>query len=371
MAYLIDTTLRDGEQTPGVCFPYSAKLRIVGKLVSLGVKEVEIRTPVRDPVLFQECQGLLTSGHPVEWLVWCRARPEDLDAAYACGARRVHIAYPTSDLQLDTINARWENALTYLEPLVCAAVQRFDFVSVGAQDASRTPMERLVEYGRALQSWGVRRLRLADTLGLMMPRQVSAMVEALRTSVDKMTFEFHGHNDLGMATANAFSALAAGADAASATVLGIGERAGNAALEQLVMAMRHHYPDVSGQFNTPVIAELTRTVAECLSTNIPDNQPIVGENTRRHQSGIHIAGMLKDSRSYQPFDPALAGCGPVVLEIGALAGRHALRHTLEKAGLHPQDDALESLLLQTKNLVRQKGRPLTDAELASLCQGTR
>ena len=366
MNLLLDTTLRDGEQSPGAYFSLEEKSAIALRLLALGIQEIEVRSPVGDPVLQEQTRQLLHQV-PARWLLWCRAHPADIETALACDARRLHLAYPTSDIQLSTLHTKWENALTVLKELCAEAVKRADFVSVGAQDASRTPVKRLIAYGEALASCGVKRLRLADTLGLMMPMQVASLVRTLKKALPGLELEFHAHNDLGMATANALTALTSGAHTASATVMGIGERAGNAALEQLVWALSHHYPDYSRHWRPEHIAGLCQSVAQALKTPIAPAQPLVGEYSRLHQSGIHVAGLLKDARSYQPFDPARLGCAPMKLELGPLSGRHALRHVLEEAGIALEDLSLEGVWEEARSLMREQKRALKEEELRQIC----
>lgn len=364
MAYLIDTTLRDGEQAPGVCFSREQKMRITQMLVTLGIREIELRSPVQDPEGLGDWQALLAAYPEVNWLCWCRARSEDLDAAHVAGARRVHIALPVSDVQLDTLQMDFTVALERLRPLIDRAAREFDFVSVGAQDASRTPVERLAEYANVIQSAGAVRLRLADTLGLSTPAKVATLVQSIRAQCPALALEFHGHNDLGMATANARMALDSGADCASATVLGLGERCGNASLEQLVLSL---VLEGDVHYDSTCLLDLCQEVARAAHRDIALDRPLVGADAVRHQSGIHVAGLLRNPQSYQPFDPALVGrAGGAELLVGALTGRHALKHFLACCGEYPDDKCLEGLLVKVRGEVRLLGRSLGLEELLVL-----
>lgn len=341
--YLIDTTLRDGEQTPDVCFSLAQKLQIAEAVCRFGVREVEIRSPVQDTALMKESRALLQSGIGVDWLMWCRCKPEDLDAAEEAGATRVHLAYPVSDLQLATLGTEWDTAQEWLHHFYQDAIRRFAYVSVGAQDASRTSPVRLGSLLQLAQNAGIQRVRLADTLGIMTPRSVGSMVASLHAAFPSMQLEFHGHNDLGFATANSLAALEHGASYASATVLGIGERCGNACLEQLAFSLYQQGHPSLNHFRMEQIMPLCTLVAQSAKRAIPEGQPLVGRDAVRHQSGIHVAGMLKDPRSYQPFDPELIGRRGAQLEFGAHSGKSLLRHRLHKLGKEISPQQLQEL----------------------------
>lgn len=362
--YLIDTTLRDGEQAPGVSYNTQQRLAIVEQLVRIGITEIEMRAPVLDPEGVAVWQTLQAAQFPVQWLAWCRARPEDLDAAWQAGATRVHIALPVSDVQLETLGLNFDAAMAQMQMVVRSAVARFAYVGVGAQDASRTPLPRLLEYARLMRDAGAHRLRLADTLGLATPRSTSELIAAVRSHVPDMEIEFHAHNDLGMATANARMALDSGADCVSATVLGIGERCGNASLEQLVLGL--HLTGHSG-YDPAGIHRLCQLVADASGREIAPGQPVVGADAVRHQSGIHVAGLLKNPASYQPYDPAMVGRSDgMELMLGALTGRHALRHFLAKWSVYPDDACLSDLLREVRAEVARLGRSIDAVELLRL-----
>ena len=369
--HLIDTTLRDGEQAPGVCFSLQEQLLIAEKLVALGVREIEVRSPVNDPQQLQDLRALMHSQPKVDWLVWCRARQEDVDAASAAGATRIHIAFPTSDRQIATLGHTWSKAQQGLADLYQDAVKHFSFVSAGAQDASRTDIDRLENYAVRLQSWGVQRLRIADTLGLLTPRTTQNICQALHTKLPSLALEFHGHNDLGFATANALQALENGAQAASATILGLGERCGNASLEQLLLTLHLNYPEHKQTYHLELLQDLCETVARAAHYTIPPEQPLCGSSAVRHQSGIHIDGLLKDPQSYQPFDPALIGrSSEPQFDMGSLSGRHALSHILEGFGVLNPGIALNALLQIVRKKARTLKRTLSPQEVFEIFQAT-
>ncbi len=365
----LDTTLRDGEQAAGVCFTFEGKLRIVNALIQIGIQEIELRSPVQDVLLIEHTCTLLEKYPQVQWLLWCRSHALDLESAYACGASRVHIAFPISDVQLATIGCDWDTGREYLLRQIHWAKRHFDFVSVGAQDASRSSPERLLEFAQRVQNAGVNRIRIADTLGISTPSKVTSQIHILKNAIH-LPIDFHAHNDLGFASANAFATAEAGAQTLSLTVLGLGERAGNAAMEQVLLALHMHLPQWVQEYQISAIKSLCEVVSEEAARSIPCAQPLVGENAFVHQRGIHIAGTLRHPQSYQEITQQTIGASHHSFEIGALSGKHALKHALEKMDLQVDEDDTELLLHAVRQYARNVRRLLTEQELFDLCEMT-
>ncbi|HSQ41367.1 MAG TPA: hypothetical protein VLM37_03705 [Fibrobacteraceae bacterium] len=360
---LIDTTLRDGEQAPGVCLRVEDRIAIARGLVEFGVTELEIRSPVLDPRGQEETRTLMQAVPEAQWLLWCRARQEDLEIAQKLGAQRAHVAFPMSDVQLSSIGWSWEAAQSFLQEFIAEAKRHFSFVSAGAQDASRTSIERLSTFCQQMVDKGVSRLRVADTLGLLSPLEVQHLFTNLRSACPGLDLEFHGHNDLGMATANALTALQSGASHVSATVLGIGERCGNAALEQVALALKLRGHPEADKFHLESVQRLCKQVSRAMERPIPASQPIVGSDSNRHQSGIHVQGLLRDPRTYQPYAPELVGKPGPEIVLGATTGRDALRHLLRQQGVTVEDSLLLPLLARVKERIHQQGHNLAPEEL--------
>jgi homocitrate synthase NifV len=222
--------------------------------------------------------------------------------------------------------------LMQMEKLVHKARAVFDHVTVGAQDASRADESFLIEFAGRAYAAGASRLRIADTVGIGRPSSIGGLVRCLRLAVPDLDLEFHGHNDLGMATANALSALESGARSVSVTVNGLGERAGNAALEQIVMALEMH-PSLGCAVDAPALLSLSRLVARAAGRAIAPDQPVVGDRVFTHESGIHCHAMFSDVRAYEPFSPQQSGHCDRRFVLGSHSGGTAIRNLLRQAGI--------------------------------------
>ena len=362
--HIIDTTLRDGEQAPGVVFSFDEKLKIAALLDDAGVSELEVGTPVMGECEQLVIKEIVRSGFKFQSTCWGRSTESDMLAAEKTGAGRMNISFPVSAIQQAAIgkDRRW--VLERIKPMLAFAHQRFDFVAVGAQDASRADREFLKEFITACLAEGAGRIRIADTVGTLNPLSTMELFQWLGREFPRANFEFHGHNDLGMATANTVSAALAGCASASLTVNGLGERAGNACLEEVAAAMKVS-ADTDCGIHLDKLPELCHAVEKASRRKIHESKPIVGEMICRHESGIHCRSLVKDQLSYQAFDPADFG-RKTELVIGKHSGSGGLNHFLKSRGIFVSKEQLADTVLRLKDTAKRTKKALDFEEALML-----
>lgn len=362
---IVDTTLRDGEQTAGVVFSNKEKVVIARMLDAIGVDEIEAGTPAMGGDEKEAVKAIAQSNLKAMVMAWNRPVIEDLKHSIDCGVNAVAISISTSDIHI-------QNKLQKTRQWVLDAVAKATdfakshdlYVSVNAEDGSRTDMDYLIRFARVALDAGADRIRFCDTVGVLDPFTTHRKISELRQAIPGIQIEMHTHNDFGMATANAIAGVLAGATHVGVTVNGLGERAGNAALEEVVMALKHVLNSEIA-IDTTKLRRLSEYVAVASARPLPLNKAVVGANVFAHESGIHVDGALKDPRTYEAYDPAEVGLERRIL-IGKHSGSAAFRKKLRDAGIEPDEALMPELLNRVKKCAVELKRSLLDEEFVDL-----
>jgi homocitrate synthase NifV len=359
-----DTTLRDGEQAPYVAFNTSEKLSIAQTLVACGADELEIGIPAMGKREQEDIKELLSLGLDVRMMSWNRAKMSDLEASLECGVKAVDLSIPISELLIDLKFGGNKTAmLKELETTIRVAKQEGLFVCIGGEDSSRGSIEFMKEVMTLGKELGADRFRYCDTVGIMTPTQVYNDVKTL-TKLNILPIEMHTHNDFGLANANALSGLDAGAISVNTTVIGLGERAGNASFEQISMALKHLYGQTR-QVDTLGMRNLAVIVANAAGLTLSPSAPIIGEHIFSHESGVHANGMMKNSRAYEPFDAEEVG-SLRQYPIGKHSGTGTILYHLKQLGIDAQKHTLQDLLPRIREIVTSRKKVLSEVELITL-----
>jgi homocitrate synthase NifV len=348
--FIVDTTLRDGEQTAGVSFLEKDKILIAKKLDEAGVDIIEAGIPAMGLDEINRIRKIIELDLKAIILTWNRMNIDDINKSILTGTKNVHISVPASDIQINkklNKNRKW--VIEKLKEAITYSKEKNLVVSIGAEDASRAEFDYLLELFAIAKEFGATRIRYADTLGILDPFSTYENIKNIKDNLD-IEIDFHGHNDFGMATANAISAYKAGAKYISCCVNGLGERAGNTALEEIIMALKYIL-NCETDFDFKKIPELSNLVERASGRKLHSSKPIVGKEVFSHESGIHVDGLVKNTENYEFFAPEdISRKRNIVL--GKFSGIASIIYKFNEMGLQINKKNAQIILKIVKNINR-------------------
>lgn len=360
---IFDTTLRDGEQTPGVSITPEQKVQIAIKLDELGIDAIEAGFPVVSHGESIAIKKITKQGLKAEICGLARAVKSDIDAAINCDLAYIHTFIATSDIHMQfKLRMNREQVVEKAAWAVEYAKKHGIQVEFSAEDATRSDRTFLNQVFKAVANVGVDRLDIPDTVGYATPQYIEQIVKDVQTNIE-LPISMHCHNDFGLAVANSISGINAGAACAHVTINGLGERAGNASLEEFVMALQCLYGR-KHNVKTELLYETSRFISNTMGIIVQPNKAIIGENAFGHESGIHTHGIINNPLTYEPINPDLVG-RKRWLQAGKHAGAHGIKAMLESFGIKPTEKELYDIVEKQKNLA-DKGKSITTAELLSI-----
>jgi len=364
-AIIDDTTLREGEQTPGVVFSVEDKVNIARRLDEIGVQRIEAGFPAASQGEMEAMKAIMKEGLETEILGFARAVKSDIDAVVQCGCFGVMLSFPPSDIHLKyKLGISREEYLARAVDCVEYAKDNGLYVTYSAEDSTRTELSFLLKVFKTLIDRGIDCPRIVDTLGIGTPKTMSTYVSAVK-ELTSLPLEVHCHDDHGMAVANSIAAFEAGASVISTAVNGLGERAGIAPTEEVIMALHNLYG--IHDFRTKGLYNLCKFVEKVSGIVIPAGKPVSGENVFCHVSGIHQAAILKHTITYEPYPPEIIGRKRTFI-LGKLSGSHAVEAKLKEYGILVSRNELEKITRKVKALSEVRKSAITDNEFLHLVE---
>jgi len=365
MLEILDSTLREGEQTPYVNFTLEEKVQIARLLDEVGVEMIEAGDPSVSPNVAKAVERIASLGLKAEIVAHSMSTKSGIDRAKACGADRVAIFYATSQIHLEAkLHRTPEEAIEIIREHVAYARSLGLKVRYTPEDATRTDFEFLVRACNAAIEAGADRISFADTIGIMQPHLIAERVRALRARLLPCKIDLHCHNDYGLALANAMAGIRAGADCIHVTINGLGERTGIPDLAETIVAF-HNLEGIQ-KYNLAPLMELSAYVERVSGFFLAPNKPITGQNAFTHKSGVHTNGVLKDPRTYEPFDPALLGRQRKIV-IDKYTGKSAVAARLEEYGVQVSPAELEVIVSRIKLLGDQR-KQIFDSDIIDIAE---
>ncbi len=373
---IFDTTLRDGEQSPGASMNRAEKMEIAQALVDLGVDIIEAGFPIASPGDFESVKEIATNIRGASICGLARCNPKDIERAWEALKHseqpRIHVFLATSAIHREfKLRMTPDEIITRGVDGVKLAASFCDDVEFSPEDASRTEPDFLCRVVEAAIDAGATTVNIPDTVGYATPNHMFKVISDLKNrvpNIDKAVISVHCHDDLGMAVANSLAGVEAGAGQIECTINGIGERAGNASLEEVVMALRtrHDYYNVETKINTKRLVPTSRLLSNITGLQVQRNKAIVGRNAFAHESGIHQDGMLKEPTTYEIMRPEDVGLEKTDLVLGKHSGRAALSDRAKALGYHLTAEQLQEVFDEFKKLADKK-KDIYDGDIASLC----
>ena len=359
--YVFDTTLRDGEQMPGVCYTLEEKLAIARQLDKLGVDVIEAGFPVNSEEEAEAVAKIAAERLDAKICGLARCVKVDIDVCLKCDVDRVHVFIGTSDIHLKwklkmSEEEALQRAIEHVEYVKCHGVE----CEFSCEDATRTPLERLVKFYTAVENAGADVINVPDTVGCIEPTAMEYLISRLREHVS-IPISVHCHNDMGLATANTLAGVKAGARQVHVTINGLGERAGNASLEQVVTSLEALYKVKTG-VKLELLTETSRLVERFSMIKMPPNYPVVGDNAFAHEAGIHVHGVLERAACYEPLSPELVGQKRRIV-MGKHTGKHAVSNFI-RALFKVDEQQLQIIVEKVKELSAKKKKIVEDDVIA-------